>query len=223
MTTVLPPLDPPRTLADLLADLGGISPQRVLLSPPPGLATEEDLLDADGREHRLCELVDGALVEKAMGFSESCLAAAMIAFLRAFVIPHNRGLVSGADGTIRLFPGLVRIPDAAFVSWDRIPDRRMPAEPIPDLSPNLAIEILSEHNTPREMARKRREYFNADVELVWQIDPRTRTVAVYTAPEQAILLDETQTLDGGLVLPGFSLSLAELFAELDRQGAVTLP
>jgi Uma2 family endonuclease len=56
------------------------------------------------------------------------------------------------------------------------------------------------------------------VRLVWCVDPEARTVEVYTTPEQSVLLREEDTLDGGMVLPGFALSLRELFAELDRQG-----
>ena len=76
----------------------------------------------------------------------------------------------------------------------------------------------STSNTPREMARKRQEYFSAGVQLVWQIDPRMRTVEVFTASDQSTVLHETYILDGGTVLPGFSLPLQELFAELDLQG-----
>ncbi|MCZ6875647.1 MAG: Uma2 family endonuclease [bacterium] len=83
--------------------------------------------------------------------------------------------------------------------------------------PNLAIEVMSESNTMGEMARKWCEYFAAGVQLLWFVDPKTRTVAVYTAPEQFTLRHEEDTLDGGAVLPGFSLSLRELFQELDRQ------
>ena len=62
------------TLADLLANLGGIAPYRVRFPPAPGMATEQDVLAIYAREKRLCELVDGVLVEKAVGFRESCLA-----------------------------------------------------------------------------------------------------------------------------------------------------
>jgi Uma2 family endonuclease len=51
------------------------------------------------------------------------------------------------------------------------------------------------------------------VRLVWYVDPSARTVAVYTSPQQGSVLHESETLDGGTVLPGFTLPLAELFAE----------
>lgn len=206
------------TLADLLEHLGGIHPNRVRFRPAPGTATEKDVLAIHDREGRLYELVDGVLVEKAMGFGESLLACALIAILRGFVRPRNLGLVTGEAGMMRLMAGLVRIPDVAFISWDRLPNRRVPTEPIPELAPDLAVEVLSVGNTPGEMARKRQEYFSAGVQIVWQVDPRTRTVEVFTAPEQSMILHETHIPDGGTVFPGFTLPLQELFGELDLQG-----
>jgi Uma2 family endonuclease len=217
-TVISSPPEAIDTVADLLDRLGGVPPERVRWRPLPGTATEKDVIDADCHEDRLCELVDGTLVEKAMGFHESTLAMALGEWLRAAVNPRNLGLVSGESGMMRLFPGLVRIPDVAFVSWKRIPGRRVPKEPIPDLVPDLVVEVLSESNTEREMARKYREYFQAGVLLIWEVDPKNRTVAVYTAADRSILLNETQTIDGGDVLPGFTLPLAQLFSELDRQG-----
>jgi Uma2 family endonuclease len=100
---------------------------------------------------------------------------------------------------------------------DRLPGGRVPDDPVPHLAPNLAVEVLSRTNTPGEMARNRREYFEAGVELVWIVDPERRTVAVFTSPEASRELTEADTLDGSQVLPGFSLPLGALFAELDRR------
>ena len=219
MTSVSTPTVTIETLADLLEQLGGIAPDRVRFRPAPGTATEEDVLAIrHSPERRLCELVAGVLVEKAMGLRESYLASVLITILLTFVRPQNLGMVTAPDGTMRLAPGLVRIPDVAFISWDRLPNRRVPTEPIPDLAPDLAVEVLSVGNTPGEMARKRQDYFAAGVHLVWQVDPSTRTVEVFTAPDQSTVLHETHILDGGTVLPGFTLPLQELFAALDQQG-----
>ncbi len=208
--------DAPDTLQDFIKRLGNIPLSRVLMNPSPGQATEADLLKAERRYHRLYELVDGTLVEKGMGFQESLLAAALIGFLRAFVIPRNLGVVSAPDGSIRLFPGLVRIPDVSFASWDRFPDGKVPEEPIPDLAPDLAIEVLSKSNTRPEMKRKRGEYFAVGVRLVWEVDRKQRTISVYTPDGSVTVLKGTQKLKGGDVLPGFSLKLTDLFSELDR-------
>lgn len=79
---------------------------------------------------------------------------------------RNLGLVTGEAGMMRLAPGLVRITDVPFISWERFPGRRVPTEPIPDLAPDLAVDVLSERNTEGEMSRKRREYFDAGVRLM---------------------------------------------------------
>jgi Uma2 family endonuclease len=205
------------TLADLLGVLGGIAPDRVRFRPAPGTATKEDVLEVERTENRLCELVNGVLVEKPMGYRESVLALALGSILRAFVERANLGIVSGPDGMTELFPGLVRIPDVAFAAWSRVPGGAVPTDPIPELTPDLAVEILSRSNTAAEMERKRSEYFAAGVRLVWMIDPERRTVEVSSSPSASAILSGSETLDGSDVLPGFKLPLPELFAPLDRK------
>jgi Uma2 family endonuclease len=209
------------TLADLLQQLGDIPPNRIRMVPPPGTATEEDVLKAEGHTGRVCELIDGVLVEKTVGYRESLLACAISAELRAFVGPRRLGIVLGADGTLKILPRQVRIPDVCFISWQRFPEGRLPDEPIPAVAPDLAVEVLSEGNTEGEMRRKLREYFSAGTCLVWHVDPRTRSAEVYTSPERSEVLGETGVLSGGDVLPGFALPLATLFAEVDQQAANT--
>ena len=206
------------TLADLLDRLGGIPLDRIRFHPPPGTATIQDVIDIQRQEGKLCELVEGVLLEKAMGYNESTLAVFLAGLLNVFVIPRNLGLVTGPDGTMELTADLVRIPDVAFTAWDRLPGRRRPTAPVPRLAPNLAVEILSRSNTPGEMTAKRQDYFTAGVEVVWEIDPKKRTVAVYTSATQFTLLTDTDTLTGGTVLASFTLPLRDLFSELDRQG-----
>jgi Uma2 family endonuclease len=212
--TSLPPSAPlpsSETIGDLLKRLGHIPPERVRLRPTPGTATEKDVLDVLDRENRPCELVEGTLVEKAIGYEGSEIAGLLLTFLNNFVRPRKLGIVTGADGTIRLFPGLVRIPDVAFASWGCFPDRKRPKARIPQLAPDLVVEVLSKGNTKTEMAKKLGEYFGAGVRLVWLVDPRKRTVRVHTAVDQFALIKEGQTLDGGAVLPGFVRRIDELF------------
>ena len=78
--------------------------------------------------------------------------------------------------------------------------------------PDLAVEVLSVGNTPAEMKRKRKEYFFSGVRLVWLVDPAARTIEVFTSPDQHLTLREEQALDGGDVLPGFSVPVREIFA-----------
>lgn len=199
------------TLADLVKRLGDVPLERIRASPPPGTATEADLLDARSDRRKLCELVDGVLVEKPMGFYESVLAGVLLQLLRNFLDRHDLGVVSGADGALRLAPGLVRLPDVCFISWEKFPNRQLPSEPIPDLVPDLVVEVLSAGNTKAEIERKLREYFTAGVRLAWVMDPDSRTVRVHTGPTEFRLLREEEALDGGQVLPGFRLAVREWF------------
>lgn len=208
------------TLADLVERLGSVPLERIPAVPAPGTATEADVLTTrPGGEKRLYELVDGVLVEKAMGYYESRLAFVLGRYLDEFLEQTDLGIALGADGTIRLAPGLVRIPDIAFFSWSQFPNHELPEEAIPDLWPDLAIEILSKGNTPAEMERKRREYFASGTKLVWIIDPKTRTARVYTAPEEWTEVTEAGALDGGTVLPGFSLSMRAWFERAGKKRA----
>jgi len=199
------------TLADLLERLGGVPPERIRWHPVPGTATEADVLVRPDGEKRLYELIDGVLVQKPMGYYGSRLALLLGYFLELFLASHDLGIVLGADAALRLMPGRVRIPDLAFVAWERFPDRLLPPEPIPDLVPDLAVEVLSESNTEAEMERKLREYFAAGVRLVWYVSPENQTVSVYTSATVVHVLAAADTLDGSDVLPGFQLSIQEWF------------
>lgn len=205
------------SLEDRIYDLGGIDPSRVRSVPAPGSATIDDLIRAQAEDGRLYELVDNTLVEKAMEWQESLLAMVLARWLGNFLDTHNLGVVTGPDGMSRLFGDTVRGPDVAFVSWSRMQGGRLPTDPVPDLVPDFVIEVLSLGNTRPEMARKRREYFQAGVRLVWMIDPRRRTVAVFTGAESVSIAQEFDRIDGGDVLPGWDVDLEKLFAELDRR------
>jgi Uma2 family endonuclease len=209
--------DLPETLGELLKQLGGISPRRIRMRPAPGTATEKDVLDILDRTNRQCELVNGVLVEKVMGYPESALAMWIGFLLQGFLEQHDLGILAGSDGALRLMPRLVRMPDVSFIRWDRLPSREPPSEPIPGLAPDLAVEVLSKGNTPGEMKRKLREYFATGVEIVWLLDLPRRTVQVYTAPDRSVTLTEDDTLDGGQVLPGLALPVRQVFAKVPRQ------
>ena len=206
------------TLADLVERLGHVPLERIRLRPAPGTATERDVVDLHDRENRLFELVDGVLVEKAMGFYEARLAAVLIGFIEQFLREESDlGIVLPPDGMMRLASGLIRIPDVSFLSWERFPDRELPSEPIPDLAPDLAVEVLSRPNTPEEMDRKLKEYFDSGVRLVWYLDPNARTVKVYTAVDRCTSVPEDGTLVGGSVIPGFSLPVSQWFARAGKR------
>jgi Uma2 family endonuclease len=205
------------TLADLLERLGGVPPERIRLHPAPGTAMEADVLADPLGQKRNCELVDGVLVEKPMGYYESLLAMILIQWLRNFLDESDLGITLGEAGPLRLAPGLVRLPDVSFISWDRFPNRELPAESILDMAPDLAVEILSPSNTEAEMERKLYEYFAAGAQLAWYADPVSRTVRVYTSPTDVRLRNEEDTLDGGAVLPGFRISIRDWFTRAGQR------
>jgi Uma2 family endonuclease len=204
--------EPVRTFADVWERLGGVPLKRILSEPAPGTAVEADVLRLHDHENRLFELVDGVLVEKPMGFLESRLALKIAQILENFVEQHDLGIAVGADGMMRLARGLVRIPDVAVILWSKLPDRQIPTEPIPNLSPDLAVEVVSKSNTTAEMKRKIGEYFAAGTQVVWIVDPLNRSVTVHSALDARRTVTNAETVSAGAVLPGFQISVDELFS-----------
>lgn len=217
MNLIVSQPNPTWTLAQLRRHFGMIPPERILLTPLPGTATEEDLLWMDDRGYRVCELVDGVLVGKTMGAEESILACLLIEFLGSFVRSKDLGIVMGEAGFLKLQPGLIRAPDVSFISWERLPGARWPKARVPELTPDLAVEVISKSNTRKEMERKLQEYFDQDVRLVWFVYPKARAIDVYTSPHEKRRVRHDQVLDGGEVLPGFKLPLKELFTTPRRR------
>src|SRR5262245_47206295 len=204
------------SMADLLRRLGGVSPKRIRMNPLPGQATVRDVIRIHDRENRLFELIDGTLVEKVMGLPHAKLAFHIGHLIQNYLDQHpDLGEVSGADSMMRILPGMVRIPDVVFISYRLMPaDSPAQQESVPDLAPDLAVEVLSPGNTRGEMRRKLRDYFISGVRLVWFVEPKQRTVQVFTAPDRSTSLTEADTLDGGDVLPGFRLAVKRVFAKL---------
>lgn len=203
------------TMADRLDELGRIAPSRLRTVPAPGTATVEDLTFANAGHKPHCELIDQSLVEKAMGFEASVVAAVILSILRQFVAARRLGIVSGADGLFELLPGTVRAPDVAFISRAQLRDGKFPTDAIPSLAPDLVVEVLSPGNTKSEMARKRVEYFHSGTRMIWIVDCVDRSVAVYTSTSAVQVFDEDDTIHCGDVLQGFSHPVAEFFADLD--------
>ena len=204
------------TLADLQSHLGDIPAERIRMFPPPGYATEQELVRLQETKEALCELVDGVLVEKAVGAYESQLAMLIAYHLLDYLKSNRIGFVLGESGPVRTIVPQVRMPDVCFVRRSHFADGRFPKkQKVLPIAPDLAIEILSQSNTTKEMERKLDEYFQANTRLVWYIDPEAQTARVYTARDQFVEITGEQTLDGGDLLPGFSIKLADLFAEAD--------
>lgn len=222
MATTAPAIAAPpavrfRNLAEALERVGNVPANRILTNPPLGTGTVLDILDPTVTGGWGVELVDGILLEKTMGADEDALGLLLALHLFNFTAGKNLGKLFGAQGGVRFSDGVVRMPDVSFIRWDSVDD---PSEldPLPGpflhVPPDLVVEVLSEGNTPREMAIKLGEYAAFGVKLVWYVDPETKTVTVYPKGRERgkKVLGVGDTLDGGKVLPGFALSVAELFA-----------
>jgi Uma2 family endonuclease len=180
------------------------------------MATERDVLAINDHEDRLCELVDGVLVEKTMGSYESLIAATLLHWIQSYLDENPIGIALGADGMLRILPNQIRIPDVSVVLWRRFPDRRLPLDAVFRVAPDLAVEILSQGNAVGEMENKLDDYRRSGVRLVWYIDPEARTTLVHTADGPGKVVDENGVLDGAEVLPGFSFPLRKLLDRFPR-------
>jgi len=202
------------SLADLQEHLG-VPLERIRTYPPPGLATEADVIRAlDAADKRLYELIDGVLVEKAVGQYESEVVFWLIHFLSNYLDQHPIGKGYAPDAPHRVLPRQIRLPDAAIIRSERFPGGKSPQSKVLPMAPDLAIEVLSESNTRKEMRRKLRDYFAGGTRLVWYIDPETRTAKAYTSETSETNVPNDGALDGGDVLPGFRLALVDLFAKV---------
>jgi Uma2 family endonuclease len=174
------------------------------------LYTAQDLyaMDAKARFY----IIDGELFEDVSAPVSSIAAVRIVIKVGAFAAHHRLGELQGADGAyvLRENPDTVLIPDLSFVRAERMPPRNEQIKYF-RFAPDLAVEVLSPSNRRVEIDRKIAIYREAGVPLVWLVDPFKQTVEVFTATGVRSLT-AADTLDGGEVLPGFSLPLAELFA-----------
>jgi Uma2 family endonuclease len=208
----------PDTFAEFHARLGGIPTNRVWMSPAPGTATETDLFAAwTTPPHRRPELADGTLVEKLGSVWSGVIVGSLCEHVGRFVDEHELGVCLMGTIPFRLRPDLIRVPSFSFTPWERFPNDEIPDEEIASCVPALVVEIPNATNTAAEIERKVREYLAAGCKLAWVIDPRTKSAKVYASAKKFRKVDETDTLDGGKVLPGFKLALADLFASTKRR------
>ncbi len=174
--------------------------------------TADDLWRMPGDEP--WELWDGELRKvPSAGGTASGFAHWIGALISIFVRPRELGWVTGADGSyvILTHPDTVVVPDVGFIRWERLPGRRVPDGYI-TVPPDLAVEVISPSDESGDIARKRDLYRRAGVPLVWWVDPKRRSVAVYRDGELAGEFGVGDELDGADILPGFRLAVAEIFA-----------
>ncbi len=160
-----------------------------------------------------CELVRGKLASMPFAeFEHGNVALAVGAAIRDFVHRRRLGIVTAAETgyLIESDPDTVRAPDVAFVRAERIPSEK-PKGFFPG-APDLAVEVLSPDDRASEVNDKVQQWLEAGCRAVWVVDPKTRSVSVYRGPRDIEIVDFAGTLDGGDILPGLALPVAEIFA-----------
>lgn len=161
------------------------------------------------------EIWEGELREVGgAGGRASNLAGVILALIFPFDWAGGLGMLTGADGTyiVARDPDTVLVTDVAFVRRDRLPDGRIPERYV-SMPPDLAVEVISPSDRPRDIEAKMALYRRAGVPLMWWVRSDERTVTVFRDGREIGRFGEGEELDGGEVLPGFRLTAAEIFAE----------
>jgi Uma2 family endonuclease len=180
------------------------------------LYTADDLLNMPQEDGKRYELIRGNLIERTpANETHGEIGAVILYLLGAFVYPKKLGRLYTAETGFELFqnPDTILAPDVAFVSAARLKPR---TDKFATIAPDLAVEIVSPSNTKQEMHEKVALYFQAGTRLVWIVYPKSRAIYVYRAEDSVTILKPDGILDGGDVLPGFSVKVADIFSVLDE-------
>ncbi|MEO8608142.1 MAG: Uma2 family endonuclease [Chloroflexota bacterium] len=161
----------------------------------------------ENRSHNF-ELIAGEIIEKMVSSPRSSTIGALVGgFMTVHVRQNGLGRVTGADGGY-MVNGERYIPDAAFISKSR--QSTTPTDAYNPHAPDLAVELSSRI---KEQTRIKVAHYLSVGTLTWVINPDKQRVEVYKSGQPPIILTGDEILDGGDVLPGFSLVVSTLFAE----------
>jgi Uma2 family endonuclease len=179
-----------------------------------GVLTADELLHMPDDDFRY-ELVGGRLIRMSpTGSVHGAIAGQLAAALINWLDQRDLGHVFVETGFhLAVDPDTVRAPDVSFVEKRRIPPGGIPRAYWRG-APDLAIEVLSPDDSPREMDEKVREYLDHGARAVWVVDPDAHAVTVHGSDGPPQTVREPEWLNGGLVLPGFRCSLAQIFKGL---------
>lgn len=175
------------------------------------LMTAEELLNMPKDGYRY-ELVRGVLKKMApVGHTGGFYESNVIAELRTFVKTNRLGRTysSSTGFLLERDPDYVLMPDAAFVQRERVEEVGEERGFFPG-APDFAAEVISPSDRLTDVYEKVEEWLNAGALMVVVVNPRDCTVSVHTA-ESAVTLSENDTLDGGDVVPGWRLPIADIF------------
>ena len=176
------------------------------------LLTAEDLLRLYSQGVR-GELIDGVLHETVpAGEEHGQIAGLFITFLNMHIRPQRLGRVGGTD--VGVFtnrnPDTVREPDVYFVSAETLP-LDVKVQGYLEVVPELVVEIVSPSDQQQAVNDKTTMWLSHGVSMVVEVYPADRTVMVHRPGAATVTLTGDDVLDGGDVLPGFTLPLSEIF------------
>ncbi len=157
------------------------------------------------------EIVYGELRERAMPSPmHGRIQAKIAAKLLIFVEENNLGVVY-TETLFQFAENLARVPDIAFISFERFPESGEEKGSRWHLAPDLAIEVISPTDDYEDVQEKITEYFTFGVKQVWIISPESKTLTVYHTRKQVTILSADDELICQDVLPNFRLRLSEIF------------
>jgi Uma2 family endonuclease len=194
----------------------GSSPETTSVETTIGqkIWTDEEFmaLPEDGRY----ELVDGEVIEIGnSGMEHGNISTFLGGALELYARSRKLGVTCDSSTAFAMKTGNKRSPDIGFVAKARLQGLKRLPKGFFQGAPDLAVEVISPSNTFEEIHNKLVEYFDNGCRLAWVIHPDEQSVLVYRQPQPDRLLKLTDSLDGEDVVPGFTLSVSELFAELD--------
>jgi Uma2 family endonuclease len=167
----------------------------------------------DYDEKRL-ELSEGILVVMTpAGIEHGSFAMKLGYRITAYAETHDLGIVTAAETGYILFTDpdnkdTVRAPDVGFISKARIPETGVP-EGYFQGAPDLAVEVVSPNDSADDVQQKVNQYLQYGTRAVWVFYPKSKSIVVHTQTG-AKTLHPGDTLDGGDVLPGFTLAISDL-------------
>ncbi|HEX8565711.1 MAG TPA: Uma2 family endonuclease [Pyrinomonadaceae bacterium] len=184
----------------------------VLQNQSPKEWTAEEFFNSPLSQNH--ELVEGKLVKTMpAGFIHGLVTQELSYFVTDFVKKNRLGVVVAAETGFILTGKTFRGADSAFISNEKLAEFGYPEGFFPT-APDLAVEVASPGNSSEELIEKVDLYLAAGCRLVWVVYPKRKTVYVYRQTNVINILRESEVLEGGDVLPNFSLPLAELFGNL---------
>ena len=174
--------------------------------------TAEELLKMGDEDVRR-ELVRGEVRTMApSGNVHGRLAINVTTPLDQHVRANDLGVVFAAETGFKIAsnPDTVRAPDTAFVRHERIEEVGEVEGYWPG-APDLAVEVVSPSDLYTEVEEKVSDWLEAGAGMVVVVDPRNKTVAVRRSPSEITLLEESGTLNGAEVVPGWSMPVRDVF------------